>query len=146
MAVAMLANLVDMFAFPLMPLLPVLVIYFSYYTVISGPCLLLVFLVTNIILLFLMIIHIIYRCSFHASSLTLFPHSRVFAYVHTQFGVPIQGLQSDNGHEFNNLSACSFFVSHEVLFRMSCQYTSTQNGKAEHIICTTNIVHSYFFT
>jgi hypothetical protein len=78
MAIAMLANLVDMFAFPLMPLLPVLVIYFSYYTVISGPCLLLVFLVTNIILLFLMIIHIIYRRSFHASSLTLFPHSRVF--------------------------------------------------------------------
>jgi histone deacetylase 1/2 len=69
-----------------------------------------------------------------------------FAYVHTQFGVPVQGFQSDNGREFDNLSARSFFESHGVLFRMSCPYTSAQNGKAERIICTTNnVVRSLLF-
>jgi hypothetical protein len=36
---------------------------------------------------------------------TILTLSNFFAYVHTQFGVPIQGLQSDNGREFDNLSA-----------------------------------------
>jgi hypothetical protein len=61
-----------------------------------------------------------------------------FAYVRTQFGVTIQGIQSDNGREFDNLAARSFFQSHGVLFRMSCPYTSAQNGKAERIIRSTN--------
>jgi histone deacetylase 1/2 len=72
--------------------------------------------------------------------------SNFFTYVHTQFGVPIQGLQSDNGREFDNLSARSFFASLGVLFRMSCPYTSAQNGKAERIIRTTNnVVRSLLF-
>jgi transposase InsO family protein len=72
--------------------------------------------------------------------------SNFFAYVHTQFGVPIQGLQSDNGREFGNLSARSFFASHGVIFRMSCPYTSPQNDKAEHIIRTiNNVVRSLLF-
>jgi transposase InsO family protein len=72
--------------------------------------------------------------------------SNFFAYVRTQFGVPIQGLQSDNGREFDNLNARSFFASHGVLFRMSCPYTSAQNGKAERVIRTTNnIIRSLLF-
>jgi histone deacetylase 1/2 len=71
---------------------------------------------------------------------TILTLSNFFAYVHTQFGIPIQGLQSDNGREFDNLSAWSFFASHSVLFRMSCPYNSAQNGEAECIIRTTNNV------
>jgi hypothetical protein len=44
--------------------------------------------------------------------------SNFFAYVHTQFGVPIQGLQSDNGHEFDNLNARSFFASPDTSYSM----------------------------
>jgi histone deacetylase 1/2 len=69
-----------------------------------------------------------------------------FAYVRTQFGVTIQGIQSDNGHEFDNLAARSFFQSHGVLFGMSCPYTSAQNGKAERIIrSTNNVIRSLLF-
>jgi histone deacetylase 1/2 len=64
--------------------------------------------------------------------------SNFFAYVNTQFGVPIQGLQSDSGREFDNHIASSFFAIHGVLFRMSCPYTSAQNGKAKRIIRTIN--------
>jgi transposase InsO family protein len=72
--------------------------------------------------------------------------SNFFVYVHTQFGVPIQGLQSDNGHEFDNHSTRSFFATHRVLFQMSCPYTSAQNGKVERIIHTiNNVVRSLLF-
>jgi hypothetical protein len=80
---AMLASLVDILAFPFMSLRPILVICFSCYIVISGPHLSLVFLVTNIILLFLMIIHIIYECSPYALNPTLFSHCRTFSPMST---------------------------------------------------------------
>jgi hypothetical protein len=64
--------------------------------------------------------------------------TQFFAYVKTQFGVTIKVVQYDNGHEFDNSSSRTFFLTHGVLLRMSCPYTSSQNGKAERIIRTTN--------
>jgi hypothetical protein len=83
MVSAMPASLLDMFAFHFMLPLLVLVTYFSYYTVISGPRLSLVFLVTNIILSYLMIIRIIYGHSLYVSSLTPFPPCRIFSLTST---------------------------------------------------------------
>ncbi|WVZ89259.1 hypothetical protein U9M48_035685 [Paspalum notatum var. saurae] len=69
-----------------------------------------------------------------------------FAYVRTQFGVTIQGVQCDNGREFDNSSARTFFLSHGIHLRMSCPYTSAQNGKAERIIRSiNNVVRSLLF-
>jgi hypothetical protein len=66
--------------------------------------------------------------------------SHFFAYVFTQFGCTIRSFQFDNGREFDNSSSHTFFLSHGVQLRMSCPYTSPQNGKAERMICTTNVV------
>lgn len=64
--------------------------------------------------------------------------SDFFAYVRTQFGVPVQGIQCDNGLEFNNSSSRAFFLTNGIHLRMSCPYTSPQNGKAERMIRTVN--------
>jgi hypothetical protein len=72
--------------------------------------------------------------------------SNFFSYVRTQFGVTVQGIQCDNGREFDNSSARTFFLAHSVHLRMSCPYTSPQNGKAERIIRTTNnVIRSLLF-
>jgi hypothetical protein len=63
-----------------------------------------------------------------------------FAYVSTQFGCTIKSIQCDNGREFDNSASCAFFLANGVSLRMSCPYTSQQNGKAERIICTINNV------
>ena len=62
-----------------------------------------------------------------------------FAWVSTQFGLTVKAVQCDNGREFDN-SSRSFFLSRGVQLRMSCPYTSPQNGKAERMIRTTNDV------
>jgi hypothetical protein len=67
------------------------------------------------------------------STLTIF-----FSFVHTQFDATIRGIQCDNGREFDNSSARTFFLTHGVHLRMSCPYTSPQNGKVERIIRTIN--------
>ena len=61
-----------------------------------------------------------------------------FAWVSTQFGLTIKVVQCDNGREFDNSTSRAFFLSHGVQLRMSCPYTSSQNGKAERMIRTTN--------
>jgi transposase InsO family protein len=61
-----------------------------------------------------------------------------FAWVSTQFGLTIKAVQCDNGHEFDNSTTRAFFLSHGVQLHMSCPYTSSQNGKAERMIRTTN--------
>jgi histone deacetylase 1/2 len=61
-----------------------------------------------------------------------------FAYVHTQFRLPIVAFQSDNGTEYGNIAMRSFFSAHDTAFRLSCPYTSQQNGKAERILRTIN--------
>jgi hypothetical protein len=58
--------------------------------------------------------------------------------VKTQFGVTIKAVQCDNEREFDNSSSRTFFLTHGVLLRMSCPYTSSRTGKAERIIRTTN--------
>ncbi|WVZ91847.1 hypothetical protein U9M48_037969 [Paspalum notatum var. saurae] len=66
--------------------------------------------------------------------------SHFFAWVSTQFGLTIKAVQCDNGREFDNNTSRSFFLTRDVQLRMSCPYTSAQNGKAERMICTTNDV------
>ena len=63
-----------------------------------------------------------------------------FAWVSTQFGLTVKAVQCDNGREFDNSTSRSFFLSRSVQLRMSCPYTSPQNGKTERMIRTTNDV------
>ena len=63
-----------------------------------------------------------------------------FAWVSTQFGLTIKAVQCDNGREFDDNTSRSSFLSRGVQLRMSCPYTSPQNGKAERMIRTTNDV------
>jgi histone deacetylase 1/2 len=68
------------------------------------------------------------------------------AYASTQFAAPVKAVQCDNGCEFDNSSARTFFLSWGIHLRMSCPYTSSQNGKAERIIRSiNNFVHSLLF-
>jgi hypothetical protein len=58
----------------------------------------------------------------------------------------IKAVQCDNGREFDNSSSRTFFLTHGDQLRMSCPYTSAQNGKAERIIrSTNNIISSLLF-
>jgi hypothetical protein len=66
--------------------------------------------------------------------------SHFFACVSTQFGRTIRSIQCDNGREFYNNVSRDFFLSRGVHLRMSCPYTSPQNGRAERMIRTTNDV------
>ena len=61
-----------------------------------------------------------------------------FAWVSTQFSLTVKAVQCDNGREFDNSTSRSFFLSRGVQLRMSCPYTSPQNGKAERMIRTTS--------
>jgi hypothetical protein len=65
--------------------------------------------------------------------------SNFFAYVPTQFGRTVKAIQCDNGREFDN-STRIFLPSNDTQLRMSCPYTSPQNGKAERIIRLDNNV------
>ncbi|WVZ85197.1 hypothetical protein U9M48_032147 [Paspalum notatum var. saurae] len=56
------------------------------------------------------------------------------------FGLTIKAVQCDNGREFDNNASRSFFLTCGVQLRMSCPYTSAQNGKAERMIRSTNDV------
>jgi hypothetical protein len=66
--------------------------------------------------------------------------SHFFAWVSTQFGHTIRSIQCDNGREFYNNASRDFSLSRGVHLRMSCPYTSPQNGRAERMIRTTNDV------
>lgn len=61
-----------------------------------------------------------------------------FAYVQTQFQLPILALQTDNGREFDNHTVRALLARHGTHFRLSCPYTSQQNGKAERTLRTLN--------
>jgi hypothetical protein len=72
--------------------------------------------------------------------------SNFFPHVRTQFGASVKAVQCDNGREFDNSSARTFFLSHGAILRMSCPHTSQQNGKAERTLRTVNnIVRSLLF-
>jgi hypothetical protein len=66
--------------------------------------------------------------------------SNFFAYVSTQFGKIVKATQCDNEREFDNSSIRIFLLSNGTQLRMSCPYTSPQNGKAERIIHSVNNV------
>jgi histone deacetylase 1/2 len=50
----------------------------------------------------------------------------------------VKCLQADNGTEFVNNATSTFLAAHGILLRLSCPYTSAQNGKAERILRTLN--------
>jgi hypothetical protein len=66
--------------------------------------------------------------------------SNFFAYVSNQFGKKIKAIQCDNGREFDSSSTQIFLLSNGTQLRISCPYTSPQNGKAKHIIRSINNV------
>jgi hypothetical protein len=69
--------------------------------------------------------------------------SNFFSYVSTQFGRTVKAIQCDNGCEFDNSSTRIFLLLHGTQLRMSCPYTSPQNGKAERIIrSVNNVIHT----
>ena len=69
-----------------------------------------------------------------------------FSYVTTQFGATVKVVQCDNRREFDNSNARTFFLTRGTHLRMSCPYTSPQNGRAERIIrSTNNILRSLLF-
>lgn len=60
------------------------------------------------------------------------------AYVRTQFKCDIQCLHTNNGCEFDNIASRTFFSSHGIALRLTCPYTSQQNGCAERVLRTLN--------
>jgi len=56
------------------------------------------------------------------------------AFVQTQFGKPILAFQTDNGREFDNAAFRSFLAARGIVLRLTCPYTSQQNGRAERIL------------
>lgn len=60
------------------------------------------------------------------------------AYVQTQFRLPVLALQTDNGKEFDSTASRTLFAAHGIQFRLSCPYTSQQNGEAERVLRTLN--------
>ncbi|XP_073359906.1 uncharacterized protein [Aegilops tauschii subsp. strangulata] len=72
-----------------------------------------------------------------------------YSYVTTQLGRPILALQTDNGKEFDNVAVRNLLASHGTIFRLTCPYTSQQNGRAERVLRTLNdcvrtlLFHSY---
>jgi transposase InsO family protein len=60
------------------------------------------------------------------------------AYAQTQFATTPKSFQADNGTEFVNTATTSYLASCGILLRLSCPYTSPQNGKAERMLRTTN--------
>jgi len=90
--------------------------------------------------------HFLWTFPLRLKSDTFATISNFFAYVRTQFGCPIKSIQCDNGREFDNFVSRNFFLTHGVSLRMSCPYTSQQNGKAERILRTTNnIIRTLLF-
>jgi len=90
--------------------------------------------------------HFLWTFPLRLKSDTFSTIANFFSYVCTQFGATIQNIQCDNGREFDNLSARTFFLTHGIHLRMSCPYTSPQNGKAECIIRSiNNMVRSLLF-
>jgi len=60
------------------------------------------------------------------------------ALAQVQFGRSILAFQTDNGKEFDNHAFRSFLAAHGSILRLTCTYTSQQNGRAERILRTLN--------
>jgi transposase InsO family protein len=82
--------------------------------------------------------HYIWTFPIRAKS-EVFPIIKSFhAYVQTQFRLPIVALQTDNGREYDSHALRTFFSNHGISLRLSCPYTSQQNGKVERVLRTIN--------
>ena len=85
-------------------------------------------------------------CGHFLKSDTYSTLTNFLAYASTQFGATVKAIQCDNEKEFDNSSARTFFLTKGIHLRMSCPYTSPQNGKAECIIRSfNNVVRSLLF-
>jgi hypothetical protein len=74
------------------------------------------------------------------------PLAQFITHVSTQFGARVKAVQCNNGREFDNSSTRHFFLTQGIHLRMSCPYTSPQNGKAERVIRSiNNVVRSLLF-
>jgi hypothetical protein len=82
--------------------------------------------------------HYVWTFPLRAKSETFPTLRHFFAWVSTQFGLTIKAVQCDNSREFDNSASRDFVLSHGMQLRMSCSYTSSQNGKAERMIRMTN--------
>jgi hypothetical protein len=82
--------------------------------------------------------HYLWTILLKQKSNTFTTMSNFFAYVVTQFSCTVKDIQCDNGREFDNSSTRTFLPSKGTQLRMSCPYTSPQNGKTECIIHTIN--------
>jgi transposase InsO family protein len=60
------------------------------------------------------------------------------SYARTQFDLPIKIIQADNRTEFINSHFSTLHAHHGIITRFSCSFTSSQNGKAERMLCTIN--------
>jgi transposase InsO family protein len=60
------------------------------------------------------------------------------AYARTQFSLPVRCFQADNGTEFVNHAMQTLLAANDIVFHLSCLYTSPQNGKAERVLHTLN--------
>jgi len=67
-----------------------------------------------------------------AAKSNAFPILKSFVnFVHTQFHTSIQVIRSNNGLEFSNNSAITFYASHGIIHQTSCTGTPQQNGIVE---------------
>ena len=74
------------------------------------------------------------RCKSNVDACLLSFH----AYVSTQFQLSLISFQTDNGKEFDNHAFRNYLTKRGIALRLSCPYTSSQNGKSESIIQTLN--------
>jgi hypothetical protein len=84
--------------------------------------------------------HYLWTFSLKPKSDTFTTLSNFFAYMSTQFGMTVKAIQCDNEREFDNSSTRIFLLSNGTQLRMSCPYTSPQNGKTDRIISSVNNV------
>jgi hypothetical protein len=90
--------------------------------------------------------HFLWTFPLRLKSDTFTTLTHFFVWVSTQFHRPVRALQCDNDREFDNRAFRSFFFSHGVQLRLSCPYTSAQNGWAECMIrTTTNMIRCLLF-
>jgi hypothetical protein len=90
--------------------------------------------------------HFLWTFPLRLKSDTFTTLTHFFAWVSTQFRRPIRALQCDNGREFDNHASQSFFLTNGIQLRLSCPYTSAQNGRAARMIrTTTNMIPCLLF-
>ena len=60
------------------------------------------------------------------------------AFVRTQFQRDIKCFHTHNGRKFDSTATRAFCTTHGISLRLTCPYTSQQNGRAERVLRTIN--------